>query len=1556
MFGKMKRTFTIAICIMFLLGNTYIYEPFMQNGHMVFADEIPIDNEAPSPPEDLSYSSKTDSSVVLSWSASTDNVGVTLYRIYNGESVAEEVDGTTGTVQGLTPLTTYNFTVKALDAAGNISAASDAISVTTNEADDVSITEITVDAISTGYITTIEPINLALGKTYTKSEQPDQQFADNNESESTDGILAGDYSDGNSYGYRVQENTTKTVDVVVDLGALFSASDVKIHKWEGSQQYGADTIQIYGSQNGANYELITGLDTSDSTWTSLSFEAIQIRYLKVEFSKTNTGAWGNDWMFIDEIQVLGHTPLNTGQPNIPVGISMVPDTTEITINWDRLIDNVSGLVMTNLLGDKGSISKNETDYETGYYPASWPDTTNPLVVWTGGLVREVDGYKCLDGYFSDFAWPDWPRASYVHMPTIEGHKYVVHSMVEGNITMEQIDGSTGQALGSTAVSGATSWTPAVYTAAGDGSELIVAFRGGYVTSDIGYFRDVVVVDVTELGDGSLTDTELKNKYSSLKYFEGTQGNPAGTEYDIEVDGTVIDNGTSTSYTHTGLTPDTEHTYRIRAKNAYGVSEWSEPATVSTITTIEPINLALGKTYTKSEQPDQQFADNNESESTDGILAGDYSDGNSYGYRVQENTTKTVDVVVDLGALFSASDVKIHKWEGSQQYGADTIRIYGSQNGANYELITGLDTSDSTWTSLSFEAIQIRYLKVEFSKTNTGAWGNDWMFIDEIQVLGHTPLNTGQPNIPVGISMVPDTTEITINWDRLIDNGSGLVMTNLLGDKGSISKNETDYETGYSPASWPDTTNPLVVWTGGLVREVDGYKCLDGSFGDFAWPDWPRASYVHVPTIEGHKYVVHSMVEGNITMEQIDGSTGQALGSTAVSGAISWTPAVYTATGDGSELIVAFRGGYVTSDMGYFRDVVVVDVTELGDGSLTDTELKNKYSSLKYFEGTQGNSEGTEYDIEVDGTVIDNGTSTSYTHTGLTPDTEHTYRIRAKNAYGVSEWSEPVTVSTITTIEPINLALGKTYTKSEQPDQQFADNNESESTDGILAGDYSDGNSYGYRVQENTTKTVDVVVNLGALFSASDVKIHKWEGSQQYGADTIRIYGSQNGANYELITGLDTSDSTWTSLSFEAIQIRYLKVEFSKTNTGAWGNDWMFIDEIQVLGHTPLNTGQPNIPVGISMVPDTTEITINWDRLIDNGSGLVMTNLLGEKGSISKNETDYETGYSPASWPDTTNPLVVWTDGLVREVDGYKCLDGSFGDFAWPDWPRASYVHMPTIEGHKYVVHSMVEGNITMEQIDGSTGQALGSTAVSGATSWTPAVYTATGDGSELIVAFRGGYVTSDIGYFRDVVVVDVTELGDGSLTDTELKNKYSSLKYFEGTQGNPEGTEYDIEVDGTVIDNGTSTSYTHTGLTSDTEHTYRIRAKNAYGVSEWSEPVTARTLLTSVSFTLLTISGNTYDVPLKINNTSDFEGSTFTITYDMSALELVDLCDMTKSKEIATGVIDGTGITITNISDGTIDMTIDQTIPEGKKWSGIINIFKFRAKTTGETLVTADFN
>jgi hypothetical protein len=96
------------------------------------------DTEAPSVPTGLAATVAGNTDVGLTWSASTDNTGVTAYSVYRGTTADFAADAssrlsdvtTTSYADNGRPTGTWYYRVTARDAAGNMSAASSAVSAT----------------------------------------------------------------------------------------------------------------------------------------------------------------------------------------------------------------------------------------------------------------------------------------------------------------------------------------------------------------------------------------------------------------------------------------------------------------------------------------------------------------------------------------------------------------------------------------------------------------------------------------------------------------------------------------------------------------------------------------------------------------------------------------------------------------------------------------------------------------------------------------------------------------------------------------------------------------------------------------------------------------------------------------------------------------------------------------------------------------------------------------------------------------------------------------------------------------------------------------------------------------------------------------------------------------------------------------------------------------------------------------------------------------------------------------------------------------------------------
>ena len=121
-------------------GTTYSYTVRAINGAaLASADStaataitpLPTDTEEPSVPQNLHAVTIGTEGAQLAWSAATDNVGVTGYRVYRDGSLLATVVGTSFDDSGLAPATTYSYQVSARDAAGNESEQSESLTVQT---------------------------------------------------------------------------------------------------------------------------------------------------------------------------------------------------------------------------------------------------------------------------------------------------------------------------------------------------------------------------------------------------------------------------------------------------------------------------------------------------------------------------------------------------------------------------------------------------------------------------------------------------------------------------------------------------------------------------------------------------------------------------------------------------------------------------------------------------------------------------------------------------------------------------------------------------------------------------------------------------------------------------------------------------------------------------------------------------------------------------------------------------------------------------------------------------------------------------------------------------------------------------------------------------------------------------------------------------------------------------------------------------------------------------------------------------------------------------------
>ena len=109
----------------------YIIRSINDNGAAPNSDEknaiTNSDITPPTAPGNLTITGTSRTHIALSWTASTDDVGINKYDIYVNGKKSYSTDLTSFVVNNLTPLNTYNLFVKARDISGNLSPASNQV-------------------------------------------------------------------------------------------------------------------------------------------------------------------------------------------------------------------------------------------------------------------------------------------------------------------------------------------------------------------------------------------------------------------------------------------------------------------------------------------------------------------------------------------------------------------------------------------------------------------------------------------------------------------------------------------------------------------------------------------------------------------------------------------------------------------------------------------------------------------------------------------------------------------------------------------------------------------------------------------------------------------------------------------------------------------------------------------------------------------------------------------------------------------------------------------------------------------------------------------------------------------------------------------------------------------------------------------------------------------------------------------------------------------------------------------------------------------------------------
>jgi subtilisin family serine protease/chitodextrinase len=309
-----------------------------------------MDTSPPSQPSQLSASVTSSSSISLSWSASTDNVGVSQYDIYRDNVFLSSVSGieTTYEDNGLS-VGVYTYTVQAIDGAGNLSAMS--FPVTESLADTIPPTDPTnlsvvvinnqdialswnasSDNVGVDYYDIYRDnifIAQVTGTSHTDFNLPGGNYAYTVQAMDGAGNLSGFSNTASATILDIDSNPPSKP--VINYVFMMNNTDAQIGWSESTDNIGVTNYQIYRDSN-----LIGTVDGSTLSYIdpglSMGTYTYEVRALD---------AAGNESDFSDPYVI--NVSSDTIAPSTPTNIQFTITGSDISLSWDPSTDNVAVL-------------------------------------------------------------------------------------------------------------------------------------------------------------------------------------------------------------------------------------------------------------------------------------------------------------------------------------------------------------------------------------------------------------------------------------------------------------------------------------------------------------------------------------------------------------------------------------------------------------------------------------------------------------------------------------------------------------------------------------------------------------------------------------------------------------------------------------------------------------------------------------------------------------------------------------------------------------------------------------------------------------------------------------------------------------------------------------------------------------------------------------------------------------------------------------------------------------------------------------------------------------
>jgi subtilisin family serine protease/chitodextrinase len=301
-----------------------------------------VDNDPPTVPTGLSASNVGSTSFNISWNASSDNIGVAGYNIYLNGSNIGNVAGTSSSVTGLTPSTSYTVRVSAFDGAGNESNQSSAINVNTTQA--------TLNCSNTissfPYAESFES-----NDGWTQVTGDDGNWVRDAGGTPSSGTGPSSAVDGSYYMYLEASTNGSTGQIGANATAILESDCFDLTG--ATEATFSFQYHMYGTAVGS---LAIQVSVNDLDWTNLwslsgdqgnAWNAVDVNLngyaggtIKLRIVGTTGSSWSSD-IAVDDLNFTTGGGADTQAPTVPTGLSTSNVTqTSATFSWNASSDNV----------------------------------------------------------------------------------------------------------------------------------------------------------------------------------------------------------------------------------------------------------------------------------------------------------------------------------------------------------------------------------------------------------------------------------------------------------------------------------------------------------------------------------------------------------------------------------------------------------------------------------------------------------------------------------------------------------------------------------------------------------------------------------------------------------------------------------------------------------------------------------------------------------------------------------------------------------------------------------------------------------------------------------------------------------------------------------------------------------------------------------------------------------------------------------------------------------------------------------------------------------------